>query len=249
MRMSRYGRVAAFLLISLIAMSVAAAAADYAGDPYYVTNGWDGRRYSAMSILRIMPDDDGGSDVGAGVEVLARDGLTITNSSVRVRPQLFLDGSLWATDGWHYSAGNDNGLYAEYFTYFVSRHGNVFSRARFGFYNGTGYTDYNAEETRTIAVNSVRNRAATNEAPIQEEFGINLNGQTYGSGWGEETPELIKAIGAGGVHGYVYNAELMALGDKDSPDDIAADIPDSIPLYDVDGTTVIGEFLIGCLNE
>jgi hypothetical protein len=237
------------LFVTIAAMVISASAANYAGSPRVVTSGWDGRTYSGMSILRIIPDhEQGGSDVGAGIEVIAEDGDVIENSFIRAEPRLYLDGELWLAEGWHYSDGSENGLYAEYFTYFVSRGGQVFAKSVFGIYNGTGYTTYTAPQTATINVNSVTNRAAGNGETVHEEFGINDNGQTYGSGWSEETPELIKAIGADGVHGYVYDDDLLALADKNSPYTVTPEIPESIPLYAVDGTTVVGEFLIGCPN-
>ena len=48
--------------------------------------------------------------------------------------------------------------------------------------------------------------------------------------------------------GYVYNADLLSLGDKATPDDETPEIPNSIHLYAKDGTTIIGEFLIGQIN-
>ena len=47
---------------------------------------------------------------------------------------------------------------------------------------------------------------------------------------------------------YVYNADLLSLGDKATPDDETPEIPNSIHLYAKDGTTIIGEFLIGQIN-
>ena len=58
----------------------------------------------------------------------------------------------------------------------------------------------------------------------------------------------VPAVGAGGVKGYVYNADLLSLGDKATPDDETPEIPNSIHLYAKDGTTIIGEFLIGQIN-
>lgn len=235
------------LLVSCLIPS--AAAANYAGSPKSVQSGWDGRTYTACSILRILPDNtEGGSDVGAGIEVISQDQEIIERDFIRAEPRLYLDGELFLAEGWHYTNGTDNGMYAEYFTYFTARIGSVFAQSAFGIYNGSGYTNYIAPATRTVSVASVTMRAEDQATPIQEELGVNANGQTYGSGWVDETPDLIKAIGAEGVKGYVYNEDLLSLGDKASINAEPAEIPDSIPLYAEDGTTVVGEFLIGCPN-
>lgn len=241
------------LLVGILFTTAIPVAASYyfsQGGPKTVTSGWDGREYSGQSVLIIEPDSvDGGSYVGAGVDVIATDGNAIARSYIRAEPRLYLDGELLLAEGWHYSDGTENGLYAEYFTYFFTPSGNVFAQSVFGIYNGTGYTNYTAPKTATKNIATVTSRAAGGFTTIQEETGVNANGQTYGSGWVDETPDLIKAVGAGGIKGYVYNADLLSLGDRTSLTNDPSEIPDSIPLYAVDGVTVIGEFLIGCPNE
>lgn len=238
-----------FLLISaFMASTISVNAYEYFGNVLTITSNWDGRDYSGTSVLIIEPNyADGGSDVGCGINVLADDGRKIEDSFIRAEPRLYLDGQLWLAEGWHYSNGTQNGLYAEYFTWFTSRRGKVFAQSVFGLYNGVGYTDHTAPATTTKNLATVT-RSMEEMAPIQREFAINENGQTYGSGWIAETPDLIKAIGVGGVSGYVYNADLLSLGDKSSPNDMPSAIPDFIPLYAEDGETVIGKFLIGQFN-
>ncbi|MBP1996205.1 hypothetical protein [Paenibacillus eucommiae] len=81
----------------------------------------------------------------------------------------------------------------------------------------------------------------------------NKNGQTYGSAADaaspETEPELISAIGVDGTNGYVLKKDLDG-GQPKSPEEAIA-IQNSrppggrdIPLYDVDGETVIGVFHI-----
>ena len=108
-----------------------------------------------------------------------------------------------------------------------------------------GYEDYTAPATAKINLGNIKgNLSATENNKVR----VNSNGQTYGPGWVDDTPELIAAVGAGGVKGYVYNADLLSLGDKATPDDETPEIPNSIHLYAKDGTTIIGEFLIGQIN-
>ncbi|MDQ0111961.1 hypothetical protein [Paenibacillus harenae] len=80
----------------------------------------------------------------------------------------------------------------------------------------------------------------------------NKNGQTYGSSADatETEPELISAIGVDGTAGYVLKKDLD--GEQPKTPEEALAIQNSrppggydIPLYDVDGKTVIGVFHIG----
>lgn len=82
----------------------------------------------------------------------------------------------------------------------------------------------------------------------------NKNGQTYGSDVDatspETRPELISAIGVDGIEGYVLKKDLDGELPKSPEEAIAIQNSRSpggrdIPLYDVDGETVIGVFHIG----
>ncbi|WP_211220800.1 hypothetical protein [Paenibacillus terrigena] len=85
-------------------------------------------------------------------------------------------------------------------------------------------------------------------------FPKNNNGQTYGSiadaTSPESEPELISAMGVDGTAGYVLKKDLDGELPKSPEEAIAIQnsrSPDGrdIPLYDVDGETVIGVFHIG----
>lgn len=101
-----------------------------------------------------------------------------------------------------------------------------------------------------------------NQSP---QYKVNDSGQTYGSGIYavsfETEPDLIAAVGTDGTEGYVYAKDLH----KDmpqTPEEAVAQtnklrksqslkrgsnetiVVDTIPLYDVDGKTIIGEFSI-----
>lgn len=245
MKMVKHMALPFVTICALVSVTVMAYEANYAGNPVTVTNGWDSRQYIATSILRI-DSDSVGANVGAGIEVVAKDKNTILKSYIRAEPRLYLDGELWLAEGWHYSDGTQNGLYTESSTYFISRWGEVFAQSEFGTYKGSrGYEDYTAPATAKINLGNIKgNLSATENNKVR----VNSNGQTYGSGWVDDTPELIAAVGAGGVKGYVYNADLLSLGDKATPDDETPEIPNSIHLYAKDGTTIIGEFLIGQIN-
>ncbi|AGL01883.1 hypothetical protein [Desulfoscipio gibsoniae] len=86
-------------------------------------------------------------------------------------------------------------------------------------------------------------------APVYQ---INENGQTYGSAANatteENEPDLILAEGEDGTIGYVLSKDLNGKQPKTPKEalEIQRNTPSTriIPLYDVDGKTVIGEFKI-----
>jgi hypothetical protein len=96
---------------------------------------------------------------------------------------------------------------------------------------------------------------------VQTDWGVNAKGQTYGvtkPGAGDD-PDLISAVGVDGTIGYVSGEELdqvngtvdtieEALRTMEDNEPITADYQSggaTVPLYESDGTTVIGEFRVG----
>ena len=85
-------------------------------------------------------------------------------------------------------------------------------------------------------------------------FPMNSDGQTYGSLGGintiEEAPDLIEAQGVDGTFGYVLKTDLLG-GKLKSPEDDISSIEGNVqlPLYDLDGKTVIGTFEISKARE
>jgi hypothetical protein len=90
----------------------------------------------------------------------------------------------------------------------------------------------------------------TTAEPIQR-YPVNSNGQTYGSVEDDEKagglPDLIKAGGIDGTKGYIKKSDLPP--DPKNPEEalqqkaqMEARGPYTIPLYDIDGKTVIGAF-------
>ncbi|PKM47227.1 MAG: peptidase M56 BlaR1 [Firmicutes bacterium HGW-Firmicutes-8] len=96
---------------------------------------------------------------------------------------------------------------------------------------------------------AIASNLSNQQVPV---FPKNENGQTYGSSAlvnsPDQEPDLISAVGEGGVEGYLRAVDLdeempktpkeaVARNNKHKPDDVI-----EIPLYDVDGKTVIGVF-------
>lgn len=82
-------------------------------------------------------------------------------------------------------------------------------------------------------------------------YAVNENGQTYGEGpftaGKDQEPDLIKAVGEHGVVGYIKNEDVTP--SASSPEEAVAKQKviekqgyQSVPLYEPDGTTVIGEY-------
>jgi hypothetical protein len=123
--------------------------------------------------------------------------------------------------------------------------------------------DYLGERGRNVPLYDVDGKTiigsfhigAMNQSPTKApNYPENENGQTYGSA-GDATspeiePELIRAIGVDGTEGYVLKKDLDGKQPKSPEEAIAIQNSRSpggrnIPLYDVDGKTIIGVFHIG----
>ena len=106
-----------------------------------------------------------------------------------------------------------------------------------------GSFSYGATSTKA---NTLPDQSSQDLAPAH---GVNQNGETYGLD-DDQRPDLILATGVDGTDGYIKLKDL----NKDQPNNpeeavaymekIKNSAPKNIPLYDVDGKTVIGEFKI-----
>jgi hypothetical protein len=81
--------------------------------------------------------------------------------------------------------------------------------------------------------------------PDAPTFDTNSFGQTYGSAEHVESdaalPDLIEAFGTDRTFGYIYAHELL-LGSEVTSNQSIPSSPRTVPLYDVDGRTVVGSF-------
>lgn len=87
---------------------------------------------------------------------------------------------------------------------------------------------------------------------IEITYPQNEKGQTYGSALDapsyEGEPDLIKAYGIDGTIGYVKKEDLDGPMPKTPEEAVRLTKeakPREIPLYDVDGETIIGKFIVG----
>lgn len=121
-----------------------------------------------------------------------------------------------------------------------------YSRSKARVYNGNGYDTYICNQSPIIKVSTGT-----------EGYKVNDKGESYGSALDEEyiggEPDLIKAVGIGGIHGYVKAVDFEV--DNDTPkvagkNSYANGESDdkTIPLYNKEGT-VIGKFKIATKAE
>jgi hypothetical protein len=90
----------------------------------------------------------------------------------------------------------------------------------------------------------------TRESILKDGYPTNENGQTYGPNMGNlmlVEPDLISAIGIDGTIGYVKKEDLNGPQPKNPEEAVKLNEakPRDISLYDVDGETIIGKFIVG----
>lgn len=92
----------------------------------------------------------------------------------------------------------------------------------------------------------------TTESILKDGYPTNDNGLTYGPNMGDMTiilgePDLLLAKGENGTIGYAKKVDLDGPQPKTPEEAVELNdtYPREIPLYDVDGETIIGKFIIG----
>ncbi len=101
-----------------------------------------------------------------------------------------------------------------------------------------------------IGKNSSDVDISTRESILRDGYPTNENGQTYGPDMGDLVivePDLLSAIGIDGTIGYVNKEDLNGPRPKTPEEAVKLNgaKPREIPLYDVDGETIIGKFIVG----
>ena len=92
------------------------------------------------------------------------------------------------------------------------------------------------------------------ESILKEGYPTNKNGQTYGPDMGDLNlgklgePDLMLAKGENGTIGYAKKEDLNGPQPKTPEEAVKLTKeakPREVPLYDVDGETIIGKFIVG----
>jgi len=162
-------------------------------------------------------------------------------------------GALQASSGPVYNVGTTSMFFV--YSPRISTPGQYYAHNIGLFYNGNGYNTYIGYESpiQTLSRSSSESKTdapkVIEELIAQEAYAVNENGETYGSSLSAYTigvePDLISAVSTNGVNGYVRADELTpkvstieeALKLMGKKGDVR-----TIPIYDADGKTVLGEF-------
>ena len=156
-----------------------------------------------------------------------------------VQPRIYSQaGTLVALGNWSYNSSVCSGMLSS-ISKEVQPDVYFYSRGMVQFYNGNGYTTYtsNASPYMSVATKSI------------SAVPTNANGEVYGSELFLEAigvkADLISAIGENGVAGYVKATDLENLSAKTLAEALQPVRANrAIPLYESDGETVIGSFII-----
>lgn len=220
------------LLALVLSVAMLASVSVYAFDDYdsstdtYRANGttydyWstlfvDGSKYRTATWIQ-APSDIPAGQVGAEARLYNGDTGSLISSS----------GMKYSTSDYYFHV-----VYTNYKTVSSS----VYSKGKVAIKIGSDVVTLDSRKTATVGGSS-RLAALAQSLDAEGNYPVNLRGETYGSAMLSDIvgndPDLIAAVGIGGTDGYVRADDLSAETTKQE-----------IPLYNVQGTTVIGSFAL-----
>ncbi|MET3207360.1 UNVERIFIED_CONTAM: hypothetical protein ABIC26_000294 [Paenibacillus sp. PvR008] len=195
-----------------------------------------GTTYVYRSVLSI------GGGASAWTLVTTNSGDPVPMGYMGVQGRLYnSENSLIRSTDWKYTTKSTSGIQVQ--TDYLSASGNYYSYGAVDLYNGNGYTRSYAYKT-SIGTQSIGGSS----------YDVNENGETYGSGvMAAKTgvdPDLIASVGIDGTSGYVRSEDLNS-NHASTPEEalkiqqeIGEQVSKIIPLYDKDGKTIVGKFVI-----
>lgn len=237
------------LMSTFFIPTASAADGDFVESSPYKTSKINGHTYSFYS--GILRGDASKLAIRAYSKVFAD--TTVPTGSMGQQAVLYdSTGRVVTASDMIYNDESLKGFYV-YSPYLYDTTGKYFARSIAEFYNGNGYTSYtgNKSPIMTLKLNTMRlsEDKDIEEFMLKEEYDVNNNGETYGSLLSEytigEAPDLISAVGTNGEEGYVRAEDLtpeVSSIEEALEQEIENGEVRTIPLYDVDGETVIGEF-------
>ncbi|MFD0716969.1 peptidase [Paenibacillus sp. GCM10027626] len=228
-------------------------------DPYKTSHIYDGYSYEFISQVRVGWAGTSKATVEATARVSCQEGNTKVGY-MGGQARLFNEsGNLAAASTFEYNTSAVATFFVNSPT--IKTAGKYYSQSKGRFYNGDGYTEFTGYKspiqqfdvpTLTSTINkSVDITADITPIMLLSEYGVNDNGETYGSALSEYSigvePDLVSAIGTNGVEGYVRATDLAP--NVLSPDEVIEYMNEkgnsqTIPLYADNGTTVLGEFVL-----
>jgi hypothetical protein len=201
--------------------------------------------------------------ITAESKIYTVDGRTVPPAYMGVRARLFKSGALCEVVDYKYNAKAAPSLTV----------GTPGPGCGSGSYNSHGFVSvFNAETGYKTAVTfpsspldyaapAARSTQSTQAAPesLDQSSGVNDSGQTFGAGADADTdaelPDLVLAIGDDGTVGYVASSNLTASPatpeevlqlpiDSSGAEPVHSEPSRTVPLFDKDGVTSIGQFTI-----
>lgn len=210
--------------------------------PLYTTV--NGIRYEIVSLIHNEKKDA----VGYQLSVYVCDGKTVPTGYIGCKAKLYdSTGAFMDQTGWDYNPGNNDASYLNSDTYEETAHNRYFySQGQAKLYDGFNYVTYTSNKTANFAPGRSATPSKLEDIQIQR----NENGEIYGSELflseiGVQ-PDLIRSVGTDGTIGYIRAEDLDDGVHTPADAIIAMQNRQSrlIPLYESDGTTVIGSFKI-----
>lgn len=233
-----------FIFCMALAFPASADTQIYSADKSFTQ---DGITYTA----HVMAESRTNGTCGIFTEVYISE--TVQTGSVGVQPMMYRSsGALQSAGSWSYMSNT-----ADYFglfsgaaqTYYTQGYYYALSRLNIFSVSNDGYVMYQTNRTPNFACPSLT-RSASIEENVASQYGVNENNMTYGSYANvtsdADAPDLIFAVATNGLEGYIKNTDFNQ-GTDISLEQVQAGLQfeeKAIPVYEVDGTTVIGEFII-----
>lgn len=240
-KMTRVSTVLVLILVMVLGLVITAFADTSSSWQYKTVNGYS-YMYRSSIWNRYFTS---GNTIEAVAEVKTSNGNNAPAGYMGAQARLYTSsGSLMYASSTVYNSSAVINIYA--YSSRTTSSGYFYSQTRASFYNGNGYTTYTANKSPNAAVP---------KSIAKEDYEINNNNETYGSGLLAESlgvdPDLIAAVGTNGQEGYVRSEDLAPVPTSPSEavkESSKAFITQTIPVYNLLGE-VIGEFVMDSVNE
>lgn len=233
----------AILAVVVMLITTASAETGMSNTKYTTVNNYD---YRYWSLIANNVEGRVDADAVAGLDGMNYAPVGYMGAQARLYSS---SGVLKASSTWVYNEGTSYPTASGSLTYKTTR-GYYYSKGQVKFYDGEGYITYTSAATPNFA--PTRSVISDKNVIIQK----NDNGEIYGSGLFLDEigvqPDLIIAEGINGEIGYV-KAEDLNDAEIETPEQAVTkmlnEIHYEIPLYDSDGITVIGSFMLSPVED
>lgn len=242
MNKRRISIILALALVICMALSLPASAETYISSaPKTITYG--GVSYTVKITAVSRPSGT------CGIQADFQVSQQVQAGTFGVRPRMYTGaGALYGTGDWMYNPAPTSGIMFLTGTGQTFTSGLYYAQCDVHIFDAPAsrYLLYSSNRTPNFYCPSLSKALEMEIEPMQ----VNQNGETYGSSYysdsTETTPDLILAIGTNGEEGYIKRIDFEESNNITIEQVLeGVEFEDkAIPLYEADGTTVIGEFNI-----